>query len=238
MSEIVGRRTIISATRRRHRCRTLSVLIVPSFLIFAMRRAHGCPGCDHRIEMTSRLGRIFHHRAASVPAFAMVLAVGACALLVAGSGLAQENRPPADPPPAAQAPSPPPKQPSFIDSFGRWLEEGAAKFKTNMQSAQEKLDKLGHQAREATKDASGAVVGLPNTRIVIARELCATASNGAADCQTAATTLCRGKGFAAGKSLDTQSEQKCNSGRFLLEGRAPNSSECPTQTFVTRAMCQ
>jgi len=24
----------------------------------------------------------------------------------------------------------------------------------------------------------------------------------------------------------------------LLEGRAPISSECPTQIFVTRAMCQ
>jgi hypothetical protein len=166
------------------------------------------------------------------------MVVGACALLVAGSGLAQENRPSADPPPTAQAPSPPTKQPGFIDSFGRWLEEGAARFKTDMQSAQEKLDKLGNQAREATKDATDAVVGLPNTRIVIARERCATASNGAADCQTAATTLCRGKGFATGKSLDTQSEQKCNSGRLLLEGRAPSSADCPTQTFVTRAMCQ
>jgi hypothetical protein len=234
MSEIVGRRTTISATRRRHHCRTLSVLIVPSFLIFAMRHAHGCPGCNNRIEMISRLGRIFHLRAASVPA----MAVGACAFLVAGSGLAQENAPPADPPPALQAPSPATKQPGFIDAFGRWLEEGADRLKTGMQSAQEKLDKLGNQAREATKDATGAVVGLPNTRIVTARERCAPAPNGAADCQTAATTLCRGKGFAAGKSLDTQTEQKCNSGRFLLEGRAPSNSECPTQIFVTRAMCQ
>jgi hypothetical protein len=194
-------------------------------------------GCDNGIEMISRLGRIFHDSAASVPA----MAVGACALLVAGSGLAQETRPLADPPPAAQAPSPPTppaKQPGFIDAFGRWLEEGAARFKTGMQGAQEKLDKLGNQAREATKDATGAVVGLPNTRIVTARERCDTAQNGAPDCQTAATTLCRGKGFATGKSLDTQSEQKCNSGRFLLEGRGPNNSECPTQMFVTRAMCQ
>ena len=41
-----------------------------------------------------------------------------------------------------------------------------------------------------------------------------------------------------GKSLDTQTEQKCKSGRFLIEGRAPSSSECPTHIFVTRAMCQ
>jgi hypothetical protein len=195
------------------------------------------PGCDNRIEMISRLGRIFHQRTVSVPA----MAAGACALLVAGSGLAQERIGPlAEPPPAAQeAPSPATTtQPGFIDAFSRWLEEGAARLKTDMQSAQEKLDKLGSQAREATTDATGAVVGLPNTRIVTARERCAAAQNGAPDCQTAAATLCRGKGFASGKILDTQSEQKCNSGRFLLEGRAPSSSECPTLIFVTRAMCQ
>jgi hypothetical protein len=186
--------------------------------------------------MIGGLGRILRQSKMSVPA----MAVGACAFLVAVSGLAQENRPPAELPPAAPAPatSPPAQQPGFIDAFGWWLEEGAAKLKANMQGAQEKLDRFGNQAREATKDATGAVVGLPNTRVVSARERCAAAQNGAPDCQTAATTLCRGKGFQTGKILDTQSEQKCSSGRFLLEGRAPTSSECPTLMFVTRAMCQ
>jgi hypothetical protein len=184
--------------------------------------------------MIGGLGRILRRSKVSVPA----MAAGACALLVAASGLAQENRPLADPPPAAPAASPPTPQPGFIDAFSRWLEEGAARFKTNMQGAQEKLDRLGNQAREATKEATGAVVGLPNTRVVSARERCAAAQNGAPDCQTAAATLCRGKGFQTGKILDTQTEQKCSSGRFLLEGRAPSSSECPTLIFVTRAMCQ
>ncbi len=188
--------------------------------------------------MISHLGRIFQHKAASVPVFAIALAVGVCAFVVGGSGLAQDSLPLADPPPPAPAPGPSTSQPGFIDAFGRWLEEGAAKLKTDMRSAQEKLGKLGNQAREATKEATGAVVGLPNTRIVTARERCAASPNGAPDCQTAAATLCRGKGFATGKSLDTQSEQKCSSGRFLLEGRAPSGSECPTHIFVTRAMCQ
>jgi hypothetical protein len=192
------------------------------------------PGCDNGIEMIGGQGRVFRQRKVNVPA----MAVGACAFLVAVSGLAQENRPPADPAPAAPAASPPTQQPGFIDAFSRWLEEGAARFKTNMQGAQEKLDRLGNQAREATKEATGAVAGLPNTRVVTAREQCAAAQNGAPDCQTAATTLCRGKGFQTGKMLDTQSEQKCKSGRFLLEGRAPSSAECPTLIFVTRAMCQ
>jgi hypothetical protein len=184
--------------------------------------------------MISRLRRIFHHKAANV----LAMVVGTCALLVAGSGLAQENRPVADPPPAAKEASPATKQPGFIDALSQWLEEGAAKFKTNMLSAQEKLDKLGTQAREVTKDATDAIVGLPNARVVIARERCDSAPNGVPDCQTAATTLCRGKGFTTGKSLDTQTEQKCSSGRFLLEGRAPSNSECPTHIFVTRAVCQ
>jgi hypothetical protein len=185
--------------------------------------------------MFNRLGKIVHLATAGVPA----LAVGACLLLLADFGLAQDNSPLTDaPPPAAAAPPPGSNQPGLLDTFSRWMEEGAQKFKTNMQSAQEQLDKLGNQARETTKEATGAVAGLPNTRIVIAREQCATAPNGAADCQAAATTLCRGKGFATGKSLDTQTEQKCKSARFLIEGRAPSNSECPTHIFVTRAMCQ
>ena len=170
--------------------------------------------------------------------FALALAALACVPLIAGSVFSQESRP--EPPAAVPAPTPPDpaSQPGFIDAMGRWLEQGAAKLKTDMENAQETLGKFGTQAREATKEATGAVIGLPNARIVIAREQCITATNGAPDCHAAAATLCRGKGFATGKSLDTISEQKCNTGRFLLEGRSPSSSECPTQIFVTRAMCQ
>ena len=117
------------------------------------------------------------------------------------------------------------------------MEEGANKLKSDMQGAQENLDKLGKGAREAAKDATGTVMGLPGTRVVTGRERCAVAQNGGPDCQAAAATVCRGKGFQTGKSLDTQSEQKCPA-RVLLEGRAPNASECPTEIFVTRAVCQ
>jgi hypothetical protein len=79
-------------------------------------------------------------------------------------------------------------------------------------------------------------VGFPNARIVIARERCAVAQNGAPDCQAAAAAACRGKGFQTGKSLDTQSEHKCPA-QVLLKGRAPNDAECPTEIFVTRAVC-
>jgi hypothetical protein len=84
---------------------------------------------------------------------------------------------------------------------------------------------------------TGAVIGLPNARVITGRERCIAAPGGGSDCQVAADTVCRGKGFQGGKSLDTQSEQKCPT-KLLLEGRAPNDAECPTTIFVTRAMCQ
>jgi hypothetical protein len=171
----------------------------------------------------------------------------ACALFLAVSAPAQEVANPSQIPsqapsqpgnaqPTALAPNPAFK-PGFIDAFGRWLDEGATKLKSDMQGAQEKVDKFGNQARDAAKDATGAVMGLPNARVVTGRERCAPAQNGGPDCQAAANTVCRGKGFQTGKSLDTQSEQKCPA-KVLLEGRAPNASECPTEIFVTRAMCQ
>ena len=133
--------------------------------------------------------------------------------------------------------TPPAFQPGFIDAFGRWLEQGATRFKSDMQEAQENADKFGSQARDAAKETTGAVIGLPNARVITGRERCITAPGGGSDCQVAADTVCRGKGFQGGKSLDTQSEQKCPT-KLLLEGRAPNDTECPTTIFVTRAMCQ
>ena len=159
-----------------------------------------------------------------------------CTLFLVASSLTQENPAPNAVPPA-QAPSNN-QQPNFVDAMGRWFVEGTEKFKSQMESAQEKFGQFGNQAREATKEATGALVGLPNARVVNARERCVKAPNGAPDCLTAAVTLCRSKGFETGKSLDTQSEQKCTSARFLLEGRSPTSTECPTEIFVTRAMCQ
>ena len=198
-------------------------------------------------------------------AIAMGSAAGACVLVLVVSALAQEARPPAQIPtqgppqapnqapfqaqdqPQGPAGGPAPNQapadanpafrPGFIDAFGRWLQEGTSKFKSDMQGAQENIDKLGNQAREAAKDATGTVIGLPNARAMTGRERCTPAGNGAPDCPTAAVALCRGKGFQTGRSLDTQSEQKCPT-KLLLEGRAPNNTECPTEIFVTRAMCQ
>jgi hypothetical protein len=164
------------------------------------------------------------------------LLVGAAFLLSVASALAQEAKPASEVPPTAATPAPS-RQPGFIDTFGRWMEEGAANFRSGMKDAQEKFDKLSKDARDATKEATGTVLGLPNSRLLDVRERCAVASNGAPDCQPAALAVCRGKGFTAGKSVDTRSEQKCPP-RLLLQGKPPNDTDCATETFVTRAMCQ
>jgi hypothetical protein len=127
--------------------------------------------------------------------------------------------------------------PNLLETFGRWVDEGTTRFKSDMQSAQDTFDKLGNQTFSAAKDATGVVIGLSNARVLTGRERCARAANGSSDCQATAEALCRGKGFQGGKSLDTQSELKCPA-RVLLEGRTPNERECPTEIFVTRAICQ
>jgi hypothetical protein len=194
-------------------------------------------------NLRSRIGR----RRALAPARIGACVLGACVLGVAFAALAQDARPPVQNPPESPGapagnrpatPTPPEAfRPGFIDAVGRWLEEGANKFKSDMQGAQEKFDQFGGQARDAAKEATGAIMALPNARPLTAHERCAPAQNGAPDCQAAALTFCRGKGFQSGKLLDTQSEQKCPT-KLLLEGRAPNNTECPTEIFVTRAMCQ
>ena len=174
-----------------------------------------------------------------------VLAAGA--LCLAASAPAQEARPPGEIPsqqpgePAATPPAAPAPdsvfRPGFVDTIGHWLNEGTTRFKSDLQGAQATFDQLGKETRDAAKDATDAVVGLPNARMVTVRERCAVAQNGAPDCQAAAAAACRGKGFQTGKSLDTQSEHKCPA-QVLLKGRAPNDAECPTEIFVTRAVCQ
>ena len=191
--------------------------------------------------MTSRSGQI------DARDFAVARAtMAACTVFLLVPALAQEARPPAEIPSqnaGAAAANPPPAAPnsmpgpSLVDTIGRWFDDGTTKFKSNLQGAQQSFDEFADQTRDAAKDATGAVMGLPNARIVTVRERCAAAQNGAPDCQAAAAAACRGKGFQTGKSVDTQSEHKCPA-QVLLKGRAPNDAECSTEIFVTRAVRQ
>lgn len=169
-------------------------------------------------------------------AFAL-LGAGACILCLASAAPAQNASPqgvPVTPPqPPVQAPEI--DHPGFVDAVGRWLKEGKDKIDAQMKGAREALGEFHHKARQNAKDAAGALV--TNPHIVNGHARCEVAANGAPDCAAAATTVCRGKNFQAGKSVDTQTEEKCPA-RVLLSGRSPAAGECKVETYVTRTVCQ
>jgi hypothetical protein len=169
------------------------------------------------------------------------------AILPAPAAQPPAAEPPAAQPPAAQPPNPS-FRPGFIDVFGRFIGDSAAKLNSQLKSTNETLGNIGSQTSSAAKDAAmgavgsardaaGTIVGLPSARMVSGRERCAAAPNGAPDCRAAADAACRAKGFGSGRSLDTQSVQKCPA-RVWLSGHLPAEGECPHETFVTRAVCQ
>src|SRR6516162_10535547 len=117
--------------------------------------------------------------------------VAACALCLAASAPAQELRPPGDipcqqPGESAANPSAAPApdsvfQPDFVGAIGHWLNESTTRFKTDLQGTQATFDQFAKDTRDVAKDATDAVMGLPNARIVTVRECCAAAQNGAPD---------------------------------------------------------
>jgi hypothetical protein len=171
-------------------------------------------------------------------------------MLVAQDVSAQQGAPSVPPPSQVKPPDP-----GFFEKMGRWFDEGAANFRSHMQGAKSRFDELGDQAAsagknfgntaaeagksaaDATKSAVDTMSKLPNARVIQGRQTCPIAPNGAPDCQAAAETLCRGKGFSTGRSMDFTSAEKCPA-RAWLSGRRGNEAECTTETFISRAMCQ
>ena len=138
------------------------------------------------------------------------------------SACAAQAPQPAAPPPASETPNPSYK-PGFIDAFGRWLQDGREKFNSQMKGAKEAFGELHNKARDNAKEAAGAITGA--SRVVNGHARCEVAQNGAPDCAVAANTVCTGKGYKTGKSVATQTEEKCPS-RVWLSGRSPSAAEC------------
>lgn len=172
----------------------------------------------------------------------LAMASLACGLMVAS---AQAQQQPSQqggavplPPAQVQAPAPPeaapPSQrPGFLDALGRWLGDSKEAIDSQMRNTQEALGTIGSQA----KDAAGSVTAIPGTRIITGRQLCPPAPNGAPDCQQGVEALCRNRGFQTGRTLEVASGTRC-SAKNLLTGRVSKESICPTETYVTRAVCQ
>lgn len=171
-----------------------------------------------------------------------LLAAAGLVLWAATAAAEPQAPPPATAPPPASAARG--DSPGFLDAFNRWLDESAANFKSGMKGTQDTLSGFGTSASDAAKgaakgvkDATDAIAKFPSARVVTGRELCQNAPNGSPDCRAAADAICHAKGFGSGKSLDTQSAQKCPA-RLWLSGRLPADGECPVETHVIRAVCQ
>ncbi|MEA2884379.1 MAG: hypothetical protein QOH32_3635 [Bradyrhizobium sp.] len=136
---------------------------------------------------------------------------------------------PATPPPQEQ-PAPPSEparkeNPGLLNEIGKMLEHPTSMLPT-FRSPKETLD-----------DAADALSRLAKSPGVKGRVICPVAPNGAPDCKAAADKLCHGNGFREGKSLDVDTTRNC-SAKSWLSGRKPDESECRTETWVTRAVCQ
>jgi hypothetical protein len=169
-----------------------------------------------------------------------------CALLLGGLVAAHAQQPAPPEPPAVDVPGAPEQasRPGLLDTLGRWLGDSKAKVDEQLKSTQDVLEGLGKEATSIARDAAGAaqqatgaVVTLPISRIVDGRERCAPAPNGAPNCPPAVVAMCRAKGFTSGRSVDIRTSEKCPA-RVRLSGRAPETGECTTETFVLRAVCQ
>lgn len=111
---------------------------------------------------------------------------------------------------------------SVDENNAKWREFGA------------KSEQAAKEAAAAQKQAADAFKNLANTRVIEGRQVCEMAPNGSPDCQAAAEMICKGKGFAIGKSADITTTRKC-SARALLER---DDSQCRTETVVIKAACQ
>lgn len=147
---------------------------------------------------------------------------------------------PPQPPPSGPL-SPPTEKRGFLNDFGNWWTKSVADFKTQMKEQKSKLDDFNKQSAEATqeamKNAANAMVRLPSSRIVEIQQVCPTAGNGAPDCATAATNVCKGKGFSTGQPLDIRTAEKC-AASLWMSGQAPTTADCPVETVLLRVACQ
>jgi hypothetical protein len=184
--------------------------------------------------MPGRIGNLIARIRQSVAVAAVMLS----AIVVSDRAWAQATAQPTPPSQAAPAqpapeqsapappdPAPPKENPGLINEIGKLLEKPASMLPT-LKSPRETID-----------DAADALSRLAKSSGVKGRAACPIAANGAPDCKAAADKLCQSKGFKEGKSLDVDTTRNC-SARALLSGRKPEESECRTETYVTRAVCQ
>lgn len=134
----------------------------------------------------------------------------------------QEQGPQAAPPPSTSAPPAHEDNPGLIREMGKLFDK-LPSILPPIKSPSETMNDLSRLARPST--------------MVSGRVACPVSPSGGPDCKPAADQLCQGKGYKEGRSLNTNSAEKC-SAKVLIPGRQRKPDDCRTDTVVTSALCQ
>ena len=111
-----------------------------------------------------------------------------------------------------------------------------------MKEQQAKLEEFNKQQSEAAKDATQAMKNAAGamftpSKVIEIQERCPVAGNGAPDCATAATNVCKAKGFSAGQPIDIRTAERCKASLWV-SGQNPTTADCPVETVLLRVACQ
>jgi hypothetical protein len=136
---------------------------------------------------------------------------------------------PGEPAPAAPAEA----NPGLFNEMGKLLEKSLSVLPA-MKSPSETIDDLNARAKDVGETMSR--LARPAS-MVTGRIECPVAGNGAPDCKAATDKLCQTKGFKEGKSLTTDSAEKCPA-KVYMPGYKRKPDDCRTRNYVTRALCQ
>lgn len=134
----------------------------------------------------------------------------------------QEQGPQAAPPPSTSAPPAHEDNPGLIHEMGKLFDK-LPSILPPIKSPSETMNDLSRLARPST--------------MVSGRVACPVSPSGGPDCKPAADQLCQGKGYKEGRSLNTNSAERC-SAKVLIPGRQRKPDDCRTDTVVTSALCQ
>jgi hypothetical protein len=161
------------------------------------------------------------------------------------TGASQPNQPAANQPGADQAaalPTGPEEKRGFLNGLGQWWDESVANFNAKFKEQQAKLDEFNKKQSEAAKDATQAMKNAADamfstSKLIETQQLCPVAGNGAPDCASAATNVCKAKGFSDGRPIDIRTAERCKASLWI-SGQNPSTANCPVETVLLRVACQ
>jgi hypothetical protein len=130
----------------------------------------------------------------------------------------------------------------FLNGLGQWWDDSIANFNAKMKEQQVKLEEFNKQQSEAAKDATQAMKNAAGAmftpaKVIEIQQLCPVAGNGAPDCATAATNVCKAKGFSDGRPIDIRTAERCKASLWV-SGQNPTIADCPVETVLLRVACQ